>query len=268
MTPELRRTQIEDLARAKTKVQVEELASLLKTSRETIRRDLALLSEQGRVRKIHGGAIYTQTAQENPPALRSGLACAEKQMIGHAAAGLFRDGDSLLIDSGSTTAAFAQELAIMGSFSVITNSVLVAQAFSTPSSKTEAFLLGGKYFGEGRESLGSLTLEQIERVSADHVVLTIGAIDEAGQFMDFNADEGYVARAMIKRSARVTVLADWSKFGRRAMFQVCDATEVDCLVTDRPPPPAIASALNAARVEIVIAARQQGDQDANKRIVA
>jgi DeoR family glycerol-3-phosphate regulon repressor len=98
-----------------------------------------------------------------------------------------------------------------------------------------------------------LAVEQIRSLKADHVVLTIGAMDESGKCMDFNADEAFVARAMIASARQLTVLADASKLGRHALFQVCEAPAIDRLVTDRPPPRPLAEALKAAGVEVIVA---------------
>src|SRR5436190_1247699 len=196
MKPEERRERITTLVREASRVTVDELASLLDTSRETVRRDLTLLSEQGVLRKVHGGAV-PQTAFESPLRERRATARAEKIAIGKAAAALFEPGDSLLVDAGSTTAYFAQALGRAGNFTVITNSVLVASELWSASNGGEIYLTGGRYFGEGHEVLGPLVVEQIQRLHVDHAVLTIGAIDAIGNFMDFNTDEAFVARAMI-----------------------------------------------------------------------
>lgn len=101
--------------------------------------------------------------------------------------------------------------------------------------------------------LGSVALDQIGRYRADHAVLTVGAIDVQGGFMDFDVEEAMVARAMIRQSEQVTVIADHSKFGRVAMAQVCPLDGVFRLVTDREPDPITAEALRAAGVEIQVA---------------
>ena len=98
-----------------------------------------------------------------------------------------------------------------------------------------------------------LVVEQIHALHADHVVLTIGAMDSSGKCMDFNADEAYVARAMIASARQVTILADSSKLERHALFQVCDAAEIDRLVTDGPLPSGLADALKSAGVEVILA---------------
>lgn len=254
MKPGERRERITNLVREATKVSVDELASLLDTSRETVRRDLTLLSEQGLLRKVHGGAVYaTQTAIESPFGDRRATARAEKIAIGRAAARLFRQGDTLMIDAGSTTLYFAESLKYAGPFTVITNSTLVAEELETRPSSGEVYLLGGRYFGDGHEVLGPLVVDQIQRLHADHAVLTVGAVDGSGRFMDFNADEAFIARAMIASARQVTVLADGGKLGRHALFQVCEARQVHRLVTDCAPPGPVESTLRSVGVEIVIA---------------
>lgn len=253
MKPEERRERIAALVREASRMSVEDLASLLDTSRETVRRDLALLSEQGVLRKVHGGAVPAQTALESPLGDRRATARAEKIAIAKAAAALFEPGDSLLVDAGSTTVYFAEALGRVGVFTVITTCVLVASELWAAPNRSEVYLTGGRYFGEGHEVLGPLVVEQIQRLHADHAVLAIGAIDGRGEFMDFNPDEAFVARAMIASARHTTVLADSSKLNRHALFKVCEASQVDRLVTDRLPDPALVNLLESAGVEIIVA---------------
>ncbi len=253
MKPDERRARIAELVRQSSRVAVEELADLLGTSRETVRRDLTLLSDQGVLRKVHGGATTAQTASESPLADRRAQARAEKVMIGRAAAALFKSGDSLLIDSGTTTIFFAEQLAQRGPFTVITNSTLVAQELRVSPHRGNIHLLGGTYFGDGYEILGPQVVEQIQKVHADHAVLTVGAIDPSGRFMDFNGDEAYVARAMIASARQVTVLADASKLGRHALFQVCGPESIDRLITNKAPDPILGNVLRASGIEIIVA---------------
>lgn len=254
MKPEERRNRIAELVRQSGRVAVEELAETLGTSRETVRRDLTLLSNQGALRKVHGGATTAQTASESPLAERRAQARTEKMMIGRTAAALFKSGDSLLIDSGTTTIFFAEQLALRGPFTVITNSTLVAQELWASPQRGNIHLLGGSYFGDGYEILGPQVVEQIQKVHADHAVLTVGAVDPAGRIMDFNGDEAYVARAMIASAREVTVLADASKLGRHALFQVCGPESVDRLITNKTPDPILGNVLKASGVEVIIAA--------------
>jgi DeoR family glycerol-3-phosphate regulon repressor len=256
MKPDDRRRRIAELVREASRASVEQLAGLLDTSRETVRRDLALLSEQGIVRKVHGGAVYAQTAFENPLTVRYATARQEKLALAQKAAEQFRDGDSLLIDAGTTTALFAAALGRLGSFTVITNSILVAQELHNAPRPSEVYLLGGRYSGENQEVLGPLVVEQVKQLQADHAVLTVGAVDPAGRCLDFNAEEAFIARAMIASARRTTVLADSSKLGSHALFQVCEANQIARLVTDQDLPSGLANALRAAGVEVLVADRK------------
>lgn len=253
MKPIDRRERIAAIVKETSRVSVEDLARMLSTSHETVRRDLALLSERGVVRKVHGGAVHAQTALESPYGDRSLTAKGEKQAIANRAAQLFEPGDSLLIDSGSTTAAFAEALRRTGRFTVITNSIMVAKELWNSDKGSEVYLLGGRYSGENHETTGPHAIEEIRRLHADHAVLTIGAIDPSGIFMDYNADEAYIARAMMANARQTTVLADSSKLGRHALFQVCEARQVHRLVTNDVPPPPLREALRLAGVEVLIA---------------
>ena len=152
--------------------------------------------------------------------------------IADRAAQVVRAGDSLLIDAGSPPPPSPQRSARVGSFTVITNSILVAQELWNAPQASEVYLLGGRYSGENQEVLGPLVVEQIQRLQADHAVLTVGAVDPAGRCLDFNAEEAYIARAMIASARQTTMLADSSKLGRHALFQVCEASQIDRLVTD------------------------------------
>jgi DeoR family glycerol-3-phosphate regulon repressor len=175
-----------------------------------------------------------------------------KRRIARAAARLFEDNDTLMIDTGSTTEALAAELPSRR-LMVITNSVGVARRLHRERTLSRIYLLGGEYRGETGEMLGSVTLDQIGRYRADHAVLTVGAIDAADGFMDFDVEEAMVARAMIRQAERVTVIADHSKFERVAMAKVCSLNAVARLVTDLPPPAPLAEALRAAGVVVHVA---------------
>lgn len=257
MKPAERRRKILDLVNQSARVSVDDLSEGLKTSRETVRRDLSLLSEQGLLRKIHGGATAaqqtSQSAQESPLGERRAVARAEKIRIGKAAAKLFQPGDSLLINCGTTTIFFAEQLARHGAFTVITNATLVAHELWGASNRGPIHLLGGSYFGDAFETLGPQVVEQVQKIHADHAVLAVGGISSAAKLMDFSVDEAYVSRTMIDCARSVTVLADSSKLHRNALFQICGPDRIDRLVTDRPPDQALESILKLAGVEIIVA---------------
>lgn len=253
MVPEHRRARILDLLTTRQQTSVNDLADDLGVSRETVRRDLARLEDGGLLRKVHGGAVPLQTGMEPMLKLRIGQQRVEKLAIAERAASLFSAGDSLFVDAGTTTAAFASALARSDGLTVITNSLEVAGCLGAGPGDNKLFLLGGSFRADALETVGPLTVEQIEGFRVDHAVLTIGAIDEGGAIGDFNTDEAMVARAMIRRAGDVTILADHTKFDRSALAKVCTLAEVRRVVTDRLPGASWRRMLKDADVELIVA---------------
>jgi DeoR/GlpR family transcriptional regulator of sugar metabolism len=258
MRPAARRDLIVDLVRERQRVTVDFLAEQLTTSRETIRRDLTELAACGLIQKFHGGATVPDVSgaglkTEGSFQARMQDHMREKRTLARRAAALFSPGDILFIDTGTTTAIFAEELCRLSRLTVITNSVSIAQMI-VRGEGNRAFLLGGEYNEDAGENLGTLAVEQVSRFHATHAVLTVGAIEPDGVF-DFNLDEAEIARAMIAQSRHVTVLADAGKFTKSALFQVCPLAAIDRLVTNDAPQPMV-EALRVAEVETILAPAQ------------
>ena len=252
MRPETRQNAILSMLKQHGRLTVNELANNFSSSHETIRRDLTALADQNLIRKFHGGAILPQVEVENPFSVRMGEMAAEKKMIARLAATLPAEGDSLFIDTGSTTLAFAEELARRTRLTVITNAPAIASLLSRTNGFGNVFLLGGKYHSEVDETVGPLCVEQIKRFRTTHAFLTLGALRPEG-IMNFDVDETEVARAMVAQAGEVTLLADSSKFSRSALFEVAPLVAARRLVTDSRPPPHLLKALEGAGVEVLIA---------------
>lgn len=261
MRPADRRDVIVDLVREHERVTVDFLADQLAASCETIRRDLTELAARGLVRKFHGGATLPDLSgvglkSEGSFPARMQEHSREKRAVGRRAAALFSPGDTLFIDTGTTTVIFADELVKLSRLTVITNSLSIAQTIAR-NQKNRAFLIGGEYSDDASETLGTLAVEQISRFHANYAVLTVGAIEADGVF-DFNLNEAEIARAMVAQSRHVTVLADSAKFGRSALFQVCSLIAIDRLVVNSAPEGVMAEALRAAEVEMILAPVTEG----------
>jgi DeoR family transcriptional regulator, glycerol-3-phosphate regulon repressor len=257
MRPSDRRDLIVSMVRERERVTVDFLAQELTASCETIRRDLTELAARGVIRKFHGGAALpdagTSAAKiEGSFQSRMTKQMREKRAIAKRAATLFSPGDTLFIDTGTTTVVFAEELARLSRLTVITNSVLIVQAIARGARGNRAFLIGGEYKDGAGENLGTLAVEQIGRFRATHAVLTVGAV-EADGVTDYDLDEAQIALAMIGQARHLTVLADASKLGRNGLFQVCAWEDVDRLVIDQAPEGAVAKALHSADVEVIVA---------------
>lgn len=250
MKPKQRQSQIAAIIGRDGQVSVDALAALFDVSTETVRRDLGLLAEAGIVQKVHGGAKRPRLQSESSFQQRMAENADGKLQIAIKLAGIIERGDTLFIDTGSTTLACAEQIASTGGMTVITNSLRIAQVFGASAAENAVYLLGGSYSSDNSETIGPLAIGQAEAFQADYAVLTVAAIDARAGVMDANFDEAQMARAMIGRSRNVIVVADATKFDRRAAFQVCALSDVDLLVTDTPPAPALATSLRTAEVTI------------------
>jgi DeoR family glycerol-3-phosphate regulon repressor len=254
MRPRARRERILELLRDTDsgRLTVEDLAQSLKISQETIRRDLNQLASAGLVSKFHGGAVLPQPSGEGPFRTRMAESLREKRTIAHAAAALFRTGDTLLVDTGSTTIVFAEELARLSGLTVITNSLMIAQIMTRSHNGHRAFLIGGEYSDEAMQNLGALAVRQVSQFHAIHAVITVGAVEIEGA-MDYTLEEAEIARVMIAQARQLTVIADSSKLEKAGLFRVCRLDAIDRLVTDVRPKGALSEALASAGVDLVVA---------------
>ncbi|WP_181701642.1 DeoR/GlpR family DNA-binding transcription regulator [Chthonobacter albigriseus] len=250
MRPRQRQARIAEIIWHKGQMSVDALAHTFDVSVETIRRDLGQLAEGGLLQKVHGGAKRLRLHAEGSFQERMAENAQAKRTIAAKMLRLVEPGDTVFIDTGSTTLACAEALSGVERLTVITNSVAIAQVFGASQAGTTVYLLGGAYGNDNGQTVGPLVLDQIQEFQADHAILTVAAIDPAVGAMDSNFDEAQVARAMIGHARNVFVAANLTKFGRKAAFRVCRLEEVDVVVTDGAPDQAHATALAAAGVEI------------------
>ncbi|MHA1165284.1 MAG: DeoR/GlpR family DNA-binding transcription regulator [Alphaproteobacteria bacterium] len=247
-----RQAKIVEIIRKNEQASVDDLAALLGNSRETIRRDLTSLANLGKIQKIHGGATLPREFGEGSFRQRMSDNSLAKARIAVAACALFTAGETIFVDTGSTTLYFAEKLAEVSGLTIVTNSTGIASAISSASGN-RTFLLGGEFSAGNRQTVGTMVAAQIRSFRAHHAVLTIGALDEKTGAMDYNIEEAQVARAMIEQSESLTVMADTSKFEEVASFEVCSLAQIDRLVCDAAPPDKLGEALAAAGVKIIIA---------------
>ncbi len=256
MNPAARQTEIVNIIRQRDYVTVNELAEQLKTSRETIRRDLTELARSGKIQKVHGGASLPMLAGEEPFRERMGKNAAAKMAIAAAAAKLISSGETVLIDTGSTTFYCAEELCKIPNLTIVTNSTKVARVMSSGPNPARTFLLGGEFHADNRQTIGSMAISQVQSFRAHHAILTVGAVDSRTGIMDFSIEEAQLARAMIEQAEIITVLADSSKLEQIASFEVCSLEKVTYLVCEAKPSENMVAALKEADVTIIYPEKQ------------
>jgi len=260
--PESRRSKISRLVLENRRQTIVQLSKTLDVSEETIRRDLNVLHARGHVVKVHGGAVAPDTPGLGTYERRSIQQADEKKRIARAAQKLFKPGATLMIDAGSTTDAFAEEMSRVAGLTVITNSLPVAQSFWQVGKGHTVVLAGGELRLDTAETLGEVTLQQLGQFKVDHAVLTVGGILTTGEIMRYRIDEVMIARTMIQQAQAVTILADHTKMLTPALMTICRIEQVSNLVTDRVPPPKLEKVLTDNGVRLILADGHDGDATA------
>lgn len=252
MKPGDRQLLIIDILHQQGQVTVKELVSQFGISAETIRRDLSSLSVSGRLLKNHGGAVLPRIIGEGPYQQRMRENVAAKRQIAKKACQLILPGETLFIDTGSTTLAFAEELNTIDNLTVITNSADIAKAIDTKSA-SQVFLAGGSYSADNRETIGPMAISQIRKFRVNHAILTVGGIHPEAGITDFNINEALIAQAMIEQTEKIIVLADATKLDQIAPFEVASLHQLDYLVCNARPGVSLQQALTRGQVKLLLA---------------
>ncbi len=250
--PALRQERLLDLLQTRGQATVAELVVLLDVSRDTVRRDLDALDARGLLVRTHGGAVHRDrmVRVDTTLGLRMDAHAEAKRRIGIAAAGLVRDGETLLLNGGSSTVAFALALAERRDLTVVTNNLRIPPA--VPEGAVRAvYVIGGTYWAVSQVTIGPLGLPGISGFDADSAVVGITGVSADGLTMG-RLEEAVGTAAMMAAAKRTIVLADASKFDVSAFARVASLGRIQHLVTDAPPPAAIAEALERAGVQVLV----------------
>jgi len=233
-------------------ITIAELASKLDVSLETVRRDVKPLTRDGSVLKMHGAIGVPSLVGEAPFERRMRENAEAKRAVAKAVAATIRDGDSIMLDTGTTTSFLARELQSRRRLTVITNSSDIARTLATVNGN-KVYMAGGELRSDSGAAFGASAVEFVSRFSVNHAVITTGAVDAAMGIMDYDLEEAEFARMVLSRGARRLVVTDHTKFGRQGLVQVCGFDGIGELYTDREPPADITAALDAADTALVIA---------------
>jgi DeoR/GlpR family transcriptional regulator of sugar metabolism len=213
----------------------------------TVRRDLAHLAREGKLIRVHGGAL---SVREEPPFAETAVErLAEKERIGRAAAGLVRDGQTIMIDIGTTTLQLARQLRHR-ELTVITSSLAVLEELE-PCDGIELIALGGLVRRNYRSLVGVLAEDMLRQLTADISFLGASGIRPDLSIMDTTMVEVPIKRGMIAAADRIVLLTDAAKFSMAGTVRVCGADELHALVTDAPGDDPAVRRLARAGVEVV-----------------
>lgn len=248
MLPAQRRQAILRAVRSGT-AHVTALADEFGVSEMTVRRDLQALASDGKLERVHGGAVNVESERPFSEIVVERLEA--KDRIGRAAAALVEDGQTVMIDIGTTTLQVARHLRGR-SLTVVTTNLAVYEEL-LPEPDIELVLPGGAVRRNYLSLVGMLAEDALRRLRADIAFLGTSGIDADLAVWDTTMVEVPIKRAMIAASKRTVLLADAEKFGMDAMVRVCEASELDAIVTDERVPTERREALDEAGVEVIVA---------------
>lgn len=252
MLNEERRRAVLDIINHDGRVLVKDLARRFETSQVTIRKDLEVLHGQGAIYRTHGGALPVRTGALLDPSLREKekLHRKEKLRIGAAAARLVQEGQSVVLDSGTTTTMIARELRDFRSLTVVTNAVNIAAELA--GTAVQVILTGGVLRENSFSLVGPLAEETLRRLSADVLFLGVDGFDVRYGLTTPNLLEAKVNRVMTEIARRTVVVCDSSKFGRRSLSLIAPPSKVHHTVTDSRIPKSDLRALEEAGIEVTL----------------
>jgi len=247
-----RRSRLLDLIRLRGFAGIEELVRELGVSESTVRRDLDALEEKGAARRTHGGVLYAgglpRLAEFDD---RQPANWGAKRAIAALAAELIGDGETVLLDGGTTTYEVAR-LLVGRPLQVVTNSLPVANLFASEA-RTDLVLLGGYVSPRSGVCLGPYANELLGRLHVTTTVLSAAGIDTDGLF-NAHLLLAETEQAMLKAAGRVIVVADSSKFGQKSLTLVSALDAIDVFVSDEGLSAAWRETIAAAGAKLLVAA--------------
>lgn len=230
-----RRNKILDLLKASQAVTVSEFCEILESSEATIRRDLTLLENEGKLERTHGGALFSENKlnSEDKVKSRESMAVYEKLGIAQQAFSLIEDHDSLILDAGTTTLELAKLIGQSKLYlTIITNSTIVfSELIENPN--VELIMLGGRVRSNTLAVVGTVADEMLKRFHVDKVFLGTNGITLDNGLSTSDLDEAQIKRTMLTMAKQRIVLADNSKFNKVFMNQIAPLSMIDVVVTDQ-----------------------------------
>ena len=233
-------------------IDLETLCRELDASESSVRRDLDILENEKLLRRVYGGAVSQQTtpARAFDYAVEIGRLSDEKGRIARIAAGLIEDGQTVILDGGSTVAAVARELSAK-SLHIVTNSLPIAESFESLRN-IELTLTGGYLDPRLRVTLGPFCEQMLSAIRADALIMGTGSITSSG-FSNNNTLVVGSEQKMIEVAGKVIIVADHTKFGRGGMIPVAPLNAADIVITDSGIAAEYVELLRANGIQVIVA---------------
>ena len=252
MLIEERRQHILAIAQSEGRVRVRDLSKALGISQITIRKDLDHLQAKGLLQRSHGGALPAQPGALFDPSLQEKEKSQhyEKERIGAAAAEMVKEGQCIMLDSGTTTTAVAHALKRFSNLTVITNAVNIAAELT--GTNFEVILTGGILRKNSFSLVGPLAEDLLAEMHADILFLGVDGFDLEIGLTTPNLLESRVNRAMVTGATKVVAVCDSTKFNRRSLSRIIPVSAVHHVITDTGISQSTAEALRNLNIELTV----------------
>ena len=247
-----RRALILRLLEQKEEVQVTEISRETGISEVTIRKDLTILQNRHLLLRTRGGAMrkpIENTNEETAVDKKRMFNIREKQRIGEEAVKLIKDGDFIMLDSGSTTLEVARHLGKFQHLRILTNAMNIATELMNYK-RFDVVLLGGNVRVNSLSMVGPLALSVLRNFSRYKLFLGVDSFSIENGVSTPNLEEALLNQLMIQQAGKVIAVFDSSKFNKRSFVHVANANELDYIITDNAIPTGMTGKLKAAGVEV------------------
>lgn len=251
---EERRRLIVDLVEQQGRATVEELAQKFGTSAVTIRADLDALARSSAIARSHGGALpAAPAANDTPLNIKETRWHAQKLRIGQAAAKMIQDGETIILDSGSTTVEIARQIRQMKfeSLTVITNALNIAMELSGLP-QIRVMMLGGLLRQTSYSLVGPDAEQALAKLSANRLFLGVDGLDPEVGVTTPDPLEAALNALMIRVSRQTIAVLDASKLGQRSLSVITPVKNLDMVISDSSAPADTVEALRTAGVQVVL----------------
>lgn len=250
MFAEERQNKILQLLRRQKKLLVTELCETFGVSPATIRNDLNDLEKQGLLRRTHGGAIAGTKINFEPTSVEKDVANRETKIaIGRAAAALVEDGDTIAIDTGTTTYYFARALADRKKLTVVTPDLVIARMLEDYEG-VSVILAGGQVRRGFSCTVGAITNSVLKSLAVDKTFLATNSVSAAGELCTPDIEQAEVKKNLLRMGTQVILLCDSSKFNAQSFAKFGEFKELDMVVTDRQADPEVLQKLRTLEVAV------------------
>jgi DeoR/GlpR family transcriptional regulator of sugar metabolism len=241
-----------ELLQERGEVAVSELCERTGVSSMTIRRDLEVLEQEGALRRVHGGAISSDSrGYAAPYTVRAQRNAGSKERIGKAAAALLGERETVILDVGTTTLHVARALHSRRNLTVLTPSLPIANLLAKERG-IRLMVTGGTVTISEMSLVGDLAEDAFSGLRFDTFVMGVGGFDLDAGCTEFNQEDARVKRAALASVRRCIVVADSAKLGKVTFARICPLERVDVLVTDGNADKEVLDAYETQNVEVVV----------------